>query len=173
MLYSFNLAPPLVGKWLYRASDPTEDFRLSKPNPCRTINICISIINMLSLPTGCWAAQWPMWKGGSLTCWTDQIDYLIKVTFNKELEWTRLQLCYRIYIPKHSTEDLQFSWPSSTNVFIQTPPGSFRFPPLSLQSTPQEWTVHLHCLLTVDISNSFYVTRYSAQVYSFIYTREE
>ena len=38
--------------------------------------------NMSSLPTGCWAAQLSMWKKGL----TDQMDYLILVTFNKELE---------------------------------------------------------------------------------------
>ena len=45
--------------------------------------------NMSSLPTGCWAAQWAMWKRGALppvTGLTDQMDYLILVTFNKELE---------------------------------------------------------------------------------------
>ena len=62
------------------------------------------------LPSGLCGKKEPL---HTVTGSTDQMDYLILVTFNKDLEWTCLQHCYRIFIQQFLTEDILFSWSSS------------------------------------------------------------
>ena len=59
----------LVPVWLFSITNFNSWLNAEKTLPLQGRHYeTLGTTNMSSLPIGCWAAQWAMWKGGSLTC---------------------------------------------------------------------------------------------------------